>query len=30
LWSLPVPDAAKLLIIGSVLIGLAAAVRKAG
>ena len=30
LWSLPVPDAAKLLIIGSVLIGLAAAVRKVG
>jgi hypothetical protein len=29
-WSLPVPDAAKLLIIGSVLIGLGAAVRKVG
>jgi hypothetical protein len=30
LSSLRVPDAAKLLIVGSVLIGLAAAVRKAG
>jgi hypothetical protein len=29
-FSFPVPDAAKLFIIGSVLIGLAAAVRKAG
>jgi len=29
-FSHPVPDAAKLFIIGSVLIGLAAAVRKAG